>query len=76
MKQPKQPSRLSLWFCRHLLLLDGPFKGLDTETRKQIMDYVLLHFHKKPGRTVLLVTHDESEAAYMAENVFTLPVPL
>ena len=23
MKQPKQPSRLSLWFCRHLLLLDG-----------------------------------------------------
>ena len=59
-----------------LLLLDEPFKGLDTETRKQIMDYVLLHFHKKPGRTVLLVTHDESEAAYMAENVFTLPVPL
>ena len=59
-----------------LLLLDEPFKGLDTETRKQIMNYVLLHFHKKPGRTVLLVTHDESEAAYMAENVFTLPVPL
>lgn len=59
-----------------LLLLDEPFKGLDTETRKQIMDYVLLHFHKKPGRTVLLVTHDESEAVYMAENVFTLPVPL
>ena len=23
MKQPKQPSRLNLWFCRHLLLLDG-----------------------------------------------------
>ena len=59
-----------------LLLLDEPFKGLDTETRKQIMDYVLLHFHKKPGRTVLLVTHDESEASYMAGNVFTLPGPL
>lgn len=59
-----------------LLLLDEPFKGLDTETRKQIMDYVLLHFHKKPGRTALLVTHDESEASYMAGNVFTLPGPL
>ncbi len=59
-----------------LLLLDEPFKGLDTETRKQIMDYVLLHFHKKPSRTALLVTHDESEASYMAGNVFTLPGPL
>ena len=39
------------------------------------MDYVLLHFHRVPGRTVLLVTHDESEAAYLAENVFTLPLP-
>ena len=38
-------------------------------------DYVLLHFHRVPGRTVLLVTHDESEAAYLAENVFTLPSP-
>ena len=59
-----------------LLLLDEPFKGLDTETRKQIMDYVLLHFRKMAGRTVLLVTHDENEAAYMAGNVFTLPSPL
>lgn len=59
-----------------LLLLDEPFKGLDTETRKQIMDYVLLHFRKMAGRTVLLVTHDENEAAYMAGNIFTLPSPL
>ena len=58
-----------------LLLLDEPFKGLDTDTRKQIMDYVLLHFHKTSGRTVLLVTHDEEEAAYLAGNVLTLPTP-
>ena len=58
-----------------LLLLDEPFKGLDTETRRLLMDYVLLHFHRVPGRTVLLVTHDESEAAYLAENVFPLPLP-
>lgn len=58
-----------------LLLLDEPFKGLDTETRKQLMDYVLLHFHKAPGRTILLVTHEESEAAYLADSVLTLPSP-
>ena len=58
-----------------LLLLDEPFKGLDTETRRLLMDYVLLHFHRVPGRTVLLVTHEEGEAAYLAENVFTLPSP-
>ena len=58
-----------------LLLLDEPFKGLDTETKKLLMDYVLLHFHRIPGRTVLLVTHEEGEAAYLAENVFTLPSP-
>ena len=58
-----------------LLLLDEPFKGLDAETKKLLMDYVLLHFHRIPGRTVLLVTHEEGEAAYLAENVFTLPSP-
>lgn len=58
-----------------LLLLDEPFKGLDTETRKQIMDYVLLQFRKIPGRTALLVTHDEAEASYLAQNTFTLPTP-
>ena len=55
-----------------LLLLDEPFKGLDNETRQLIMDYVLSCFHRSPDRAVVLVTHDEAEASYMADRILTL----
>lgn len=45
-----------------LLLLDEPFKGLDEETKKTVMDYVKAH---AAGKTVILVTHDEDEAEYL-----------
>lgn len=46
-----------------ILLMDEPFKGLDRETKLIVMDYTK---SKCNGRTVILVTHDEAEALYMA----------
>lgn len=40
------------------LALDEPFKGLDAETKAGVMAYTR---KRCKGRTVLLVTHDESE---------------
>ena len=56
-----------------LLLLDEPFKGLDTKTRHRIMDYTLTSIRRDNddiiAKTVLLVTHDETEASYMADEI-------
>ena len=56
-----------------LLLLDEPFKGLDTDTRLRIMDYTLGSVRQAAAagnaKTVLLVTHEESEASYMADEI-------
>ena len=42
-----------------VLFLDEPFKGLDTETKALVLSYTR---RRCEGRTVLLVTHDPSEA--------------
>jgi NitT/TauT family transport system ATP-binding protein len=54
-----------------LLLLDEPFKGLDQETKDQV-----IAFTRKmvAGKTVLLVTHDEREAQLMG-SVSTVTLP-
>ncbi len=41
-----------------LLLLDEPFKGLDEETKDEVISYVK---DNTDGVTVIFVTHDESE---------------
>lgn len=53
--------RAVLYPCR-ALLLDEPFKGLDEETRAQVIAYLKKYCG---GRLVLLATHDESEARAM-----------
>ena len=52
-----------------LLVLDEPFKGLDGETKEKTMEFV-----KKStfGKTVLLITHDEGDAAFFGNNVVTI----
>ena len=52
-----------------LLLMDEPFKGLDEGTRDAVIAYV-----KKAvaGRTVILVTHDEEEAALLGAPVLQM----
>lgn len=41
-----------------ILLMDEPFKGLDTETKLSVMQYVQEHTKEK---TVVMVTHDPDE---------------
>ena len=43
-----------------ILLLDEPFTGLDDDTKKIVIEYIK---SRTVGKTVLLVTHDTTEAA-------------
>lgn len=54
-----------------ILLLDEPFVSLDAPTAKQCRD-VLLKLTKLHRTTVLFVTHDLSEALYLADNILFL----
>lgn len=53
-----------------LVVLDEPFKGLDTDGKGQLMDYVR---ERCAGRTVLLITHDPAEAEWLNARVVNLP---
>jgi len=46
-----------------VVIMDEPFKGLDTETRTKVIRYVRKMLK---GRTLIMVTHNEAEAALMA----------
>ena len=52
-----------------LLLLDEPFSALDARTRSEMQE---LAFEVLMDRTVMLVTHDPSEAARIAHRVYLL----
>lgn len=53
-----------------ILFLYEPFKGLDRDTRIQVMEYTKT---KSRGKTVLLVTHDVNEATALgASHYLTL----
>ena len=56
----------SLLFPADLFLMDEPFKGLDEDTRRTVMDTVLAC---KKGKTLLVVTHDPEEAAYLGGRI-------
>jgi NitT/TauT family transport system ATP-binding protein len=51
-----------------LLLLDEPFGALDPFTREELWD-IMQNLWQSKGPTVLLVTHDLREAAYLANRV-------
>ena len=59
----------ALLYSPELLLMDEPFKGLDEELRRKVMDEIKARFR---GKTVILVTHDPEEAAYLGGDVITL----
>ena len=59
----------ALLFDAELLILDEPFKGLDEETKRSVMDVIRDHCK---GKTALIVTHDESEARYLGARIIRL----
>ena len=59
---------LSEW---DVLFLDEPFKGLDADAKHLAIEAVRAH---RKGRTVILVTHDQSEAEALDAVIFHLPL--
>lgn len=53
-----------------ILLFDEPFKGLDDNTKQQVMTHVK---EQVKGKTLIWVTHDQREAQYMGSRVIQLP---
>jgi NitT/TauT family transport system ATP-binding protein len=51
-----------------ILLLDEPFGALDAQTREQMQDE-LIRVWEATGKTVVMVTHDVSEAVYLSQRV-------
>ena len=54
-----------------ILLLDEPFSALDYQTRINVSEDVL-NIIKKEGKTLIIVTHDISEAISMCNKVIVL----
>jgi NitT/TauT family transport system ATP-binding protein len=54
-----------------LLLMDEPFGALDPHTRWD-MQGLLIDISRKEDNTIVFVTHDVSEAVYLADTVFVL----
>ncbi len=54
-----------------IILMDEPFAALDAQTR-DAMQADLIEIWKTTGRTILFVTHDISEAAFLGERVLVL----
>jgi NitT/TauT family transport system ATP-binding protein len=54
-----------------LLLMDEPFGALDPHTRWD-MQGLLVDISRKEDNTIVFVTHDVSEAVYLADTVFVL----
>jgi NitT/TauT family transport system ATP-binding protein len=54
-----------------ILLMDEPFKGLDMELKKNLIE-AFISLWKKDKRTVIFVTHDMDEAMRLADYIFIL----
>ena len=52
------------------VLLDEPFKGLDERARSETAAFVKAN---RNGRTLLCITHEESDAALLGAQVVRLP---
>jgi NitT/TauT family transport system ATP-binding protein len=51
-----------------ILLLDEPFGALDAQTR-EVMQDELLRIWLETRKTVLMITHDVSEAVYLSNRI-------
>jgi NitT/TauT family transport system ATP-binding protein len=53
------------------ILMDEPFGGLDTQTKESLQEAVLEIWSSRK-KTIIFVTHDLEEAAFLADRVFVL----
>ena len=53
-------------------LMDEAFKGLDTDSKHQVMNALLRYAE---GRLIVMVTHDEQDARYMDAHIIRLAGP-
>lgn len=61
----------SLLVNQEILLMDEPFGALDTYTRLKMQDF-LLEIWEKVHPTIVLVTHDISEAVYLGDDIYIM----
>ena len=54
-----------------ILLMDEPFGALDAQTRAQMQSY-LLQIWKSVEVTILFITHDLDEAAYLSDRILVM----
>jgi NitT/TauT family transport system ATP-binding protein len=54
-----------------ILIMDEPFAALDAQTRAQMQNY-LLQIWKKVDVTILFITHDLDEAAFLADRILVM----
>ena len=69
----RQRAALARTMCTNpdILLLDEPFSALDFQTRLALADEAA-EILRREGKTVILVTHDISEAVSMADRVVVM----
>jgi NitT/TauT family transport system ATP-binding protein len=54
-----------------IILMDEPFGALDTNTRLKMQDF-LIQVWEKVHPTIILVTHDISEAVYLGDDIYIM----
>ncbi len=61
----------SLLVNYEIILMDEPFGALDTNTRLRMQDF-LIGVWEKVQPTIVLVTHDISEAVYLSDDIYIM----
>jgi ABC-type lipoprotein export system ATPase subunit len=61
----------ALVFDAPIILADEPTGNLDSKTAKRILE-LLASIHRVEGKTIVLVTHNESDAAHVSDRIFQL----
>lgn len=54
-----------------LIVMDEPFRGLDDETKKIVMNFVIQNIK---GKTAIIITHNKDEVEYFAEKIKELQI--
>jgi NitT/TauT family transport system ATP-binding protein len=61
----------SLLASPEIIVMDEPFGALDIKTRLQMQD-MLMNIWEQIRPTIILVTHDISEAVYMSDDIYIM----